>query len=447
MTPHKNARIAFASAVAILLVSAIAAYGTILRLDESAHWVVHTYQVESALGELDASVSRLARARSAYALTGNPDLVESFERGIPDVQQKIQEIRDLTADSPSQIDLCDRLADAIQHRISLSKDSIALKNSSPHDEAGQSRITTETLNLAFQSAEIVQRMRQREQSLLEVRTKESNRLYALTVIILAATFTLALILFFIHYRLLHTELRAREAAEKAALQGEDSLRHLTSRLLQMQDEERRKFSRELHDSLGQYLAGAKMNLDMLSRTNPKEELLTSAIELLDQSISETRTISHLLHPPLLDEVGFASAANWYVQGFSERSGVEVNVDIPKALSRLPRPLELGLFRVLQESLTNIHRHSKSSRAEVSLKYESDTIVLRVKDYGKGMALDSLRSFQTKGTNLGVGLTGMRERVRELSGNLDIQSGPSGTLIVITLPLNTSRSQSPNNADD
>jgi signal transduction histidine kinase len=190
-----------------------------------------------------------------------------------------------------------------------------------------------------------------------------------------------------------------------------------------------------------------MNLDMLSRTHPKEELLTSAIELLDQSISETRTISHLLHPPLLDEVGFASAASWYVQGFSERSGVEVNVDIPKGLSRLPRPMELGLFRVLQESLTNIHRHSKSSRAEVSLKYESDAIILRVKDYGKGMAMDSLRSFQTKGSNLGVGLTGMRERVRELSGDLDIQSGPSGTLVMVTLPLEAAPSEKPNNPGD
>ena len=204
-------------------------------------------------------------------------------------------------------------------------------------------------------------MRQEEQQLLKLRMAASNRLYTLTVVILAFSFALALILFFIHYRLLTSELKARALAESAAREGEESLRQLTSRLLQMQDEERRKFSRELHDSLGQYLAGVKMNLDMFSGAKPTDELLANAIQLLDQSIAETRTISHLLHPPLLDEVGFASAAKWYLQGFSERSGVEVKVEMPDDLGRLPRPLELGLFRVLQESLTNIHRHSKSAR--------------------------------------------------------------------------------------
>jgi signal transduction histidine kinase len=267
--------------------------------------------------------------------------------------------------------------------------------------------------------------------------RQSNRLFVLTVVILAASFALALILFFIHYLLLNDELKAREWAENAAREGEDSLRHLTSRLLQMQDEERRKFSRELHDSLGQYLAGVKMNLEMFARSDPKtrqEEVLTNAIQLLDQSISETRTISHLLHPPLLDEVGFVSAAKWYVQGFSERSGVAVDMDIQDGQGRLPRALELGLFRVLQESLTNIHRHSKSSKAEVKLSSFPNEVVLQVRDYGNGMPAESLRQFKNKGTNLGVGLTGMRERVRELSGRFDIQSGPQGTLIRVSFPL-------------
>ncbi|MGA9073374.1 MAG: sensor histidine kinase, partial [Candidatus Sulfotelmatobacter sp.] len=209
---------------------------------------------------------------------------------------------------------------------------------------------------------------------------------------------------------------------------------LTSRLLQMQDEERRKFSRELHDSLGQYLAGVKMNLDMFSGAKPTDELLANAIQLLDQSIAETRTISHLLHPPLLDEVGFASAAKWYLQGFSERSGVEVKVEMPDDLGRLPRPLELGLFRVLQESLTNIHRHSKSAKAEVTLKPLPGKVVLQVKDYGKGIPQELLKTFRTRGTGFGVGLTGMRERVRELGGQLEIQSNLSGTQISVTMPL-------------
>ncbi len=434
MSPRKNAQVAFASAVAVLLLSAIAAYVTIARLRESASWVVHSYQVETTLGEIDSSIARLARARNGYASTGNEALLAGFDAGVPEVHQKLQEVRKLTEDNARQQEMCTRLENLIDRRISLFRDSITLKRSAAHDDAGQSALAAQILSLAFENASITQQMRQQEQQLLQLRTGISNRLYKLTVIILFLSFALALVLLFIHYRLLTSELKARALAETVAREGEASLRQLTSRLLQMQDEERRKFSRELHDSLGQYLAGVKMSLDMFSQARPTDELLSNAILLLDQSIAETRTISHLLHPPLLDEVGFASAAKWYLQGFSERSGVEVKVEIPDNLGRLPRHLELGLFRVLQESLTNIHRHSKSSRAEITLKPYANKIVLQVKDYGKGIPQELLNTFRTKGTTFGVGLTGMRERVRELGGQLDIQSNPVGTQISVTLPL-------------
>ncbi|MFZ0288673.1 MAG: CHASE3 domain-containing protein [Candidatus Sulfotelmatobacter sp.] len=434
MSPRKNAQVAFASAVAVLFLSAIAAYVTIARLRESARWVVHSFEVETTLGEIDSSIAKLARARSGYAIMGNEALLEAFGAALPEVRQKLQQERKLTEDNPSQQELCTRLEDLTDQRISLFRKSIELKRSVPHDEAGQSAIAGEILTLAFENASIMQQMRQEEQQLLKLRMAASNRLYTLTVVILAFSFALALILFFIHYRLLTSELKARALAESAAREGEESLRQLTSRLLQMQDEERRKFSRELHDSLGQYLAGVKMNLDMFSGAKPTDELLANAIQLLDQSIAETRTISHLLHPPLLDEVGFASAAKWYLQGFSERSGVEVKVEMPDDLGRLPRPLELGLFRVLQESLTNIHRHSKSAKAEVTLKPLPGKVVLQVKDYGKGIPQELLKTFRTRGTGFGVGLTGMRERVRELGGQLEIQSNLSGTQISVTMPL-------------
>jgi signal transduction histidine kinase len=434
MSPRKNAQLAFASALVVLFVSAISAYFTIVRLRDSARWVVHTYQVETALGELDAAMSALARSRTAYARSGDESLAQTFQQGLPVVQQKMQQIQDLIADNPNQLQLCGRLREGIQHRIQLSQDSLALKKSSPQDDAGQSAISGETLSLSAQSAAIMQQMRQQEQALLRFRTNESNRLFVLTVAILEITFALALLLFFIHYRLLNAELNAREIAEKTAREGEESLRHLTARLLHMQDEERRKFSRELHDSLGQYLAGIKMNLDMFARGNPNPEFLAGARQLLDQSIAETRTISHLLHPPLLDEVGFASAAKWYVQGFSERSGIAVKLEIPDGIGRLPRPLELGLFRVLQEALTNIHRHSHSPKARVKLASSGDEVVLQVQDYGSGIPSESLQAFESNGTNLGIGLTGMRERVRELAGRLEIHSGSDGTLIAATFPL-------------
>jgi signal transduction histidine kinase len=176
-----------------------------------------------------------------------------------------------------------------------------------------------------------------------------------------------------------------------------------------------------------------MNLDMFSNSQPADRLLTEAIQLLDQSIAETRTISHLLHPPLLDEAGFSSAAKWYLEGFAQRSGIEVKMDLPDNVGRLPKSIELGLFRVLQESLTNIHRHSGSSRADVALKVFPDKVILEVRDYGKGIPRELLENFRTKGISFGVGLAGMRERVRELGGDFDIQAKTPGNSISVTLP--------------
>jgi two-component system, NarL family, sensor kinase len=204
-------------------------------------------------------------------------------------------------------------------------------------------------------------------------------------------------------------------------------------VLQLQDEERRKFSRELHDSLGQLLALAKMHTAVLRDKNPQDELLKEIDELLIQSVTETRTISHLLHPPLLDEVGLASAARWFVEGFAKRSGIELTTDIPDEPGRPPRPTELVLFRVLQESLTNIHRHSKSLRAEVSLHSSPLNVILQIRDYGKGMPREMLRNFLSAGTDVGVGLAGMRERVREQGGRFDIHSDKTGTTITVTMP--------------
>jgi signal transduction histidine kinase len=433
MSPRKNAQVAFVSAVAVLLLSAIAAYVTIGHLKTSQGWVVHTYQVQSALGEMDASVAQAARARNSYLATKDEAVLPSFDAAIPEIQRKLAEVRKLTLDNPRQQQFDANLEATTMRRIDLFRQMMALRKTNPADAAGQGEMATQDLALAYERASIMQQMREEEQRLLQLRTMASNRFFSLTVATLALTFALSLILFSIHYRLLTAELKARAEAEHVSRESEQSLRHLTSRLLQMQDEERRKFSRELHDSLGQYLAGVKMNLDMSARAHPEDSLLASAIQLLDDSIAETRTISHLLHPPLLDEVGFSSAAKWYLQGFSERSGVDVKMDVPENLGRLPRDVELALFRVLQESLTNIHRHSNSSKAEVALQSLPDKIILRVKDYGNGIPEELLTTFQTKGTTLGVGLSGMRERVRELSGHLDIQSNSSGTVISVTFP--------------
>jgi two-component system, NarL family, sensor kinase len=204
-------------------------------------------------------------------------------------------------------------------------------------------------------------------------------------------------------------------------------------LLELQDEERRRFSRELHDSLGQYLVGVKMNLTMLGNSIPANSLVAESMKLLDEAMTETRTISHLLHPPLLDETGFASAARWYVEGFATRSGIRTSLDVPEDLGRLPEPVELALFRVLQESLTNVHRHSKSPRADVSLRMFQSEVVLRIRDYGRGIPSDVLDRFRRNRAHGGVGLAGMRERIHELGGRLEMDSDSHGTQILVKIP--------------
>lgn len=211
-----------------------------------------------------------------------------------------------------------------------------------------------------------------------------------------------------------------------------ALRHLSSKLIHVQDEERRRIARELHDSIGQYLVALGMSLSQLERRNASTspEMLECR-QLLDRCTKETRTLSYLLHPPLLDEVGFASAATNYVEEFARRSKIETDIllDLPY---RLPADTEILLFRVLQESLTNIHRHSDSGRAKIRAGIEGETVYLEIRDYGRGIPQEVLESFRISGNGVGVGLAGIRERLREVDGELDISSSTDGTILRVSL---------------
>ena len=433
MSPRKKAQAAFASALLLLFLSGLATYFAITRLLESEKWVVHTHEVRVAIGDIDSALSRAGRARSGYVLEGNDDFLNQFEAAVLEIPPILRHLRELTRDNPRQQDLCSRLEDVTNRRIAMFRESIRLHKDTSPDVQGQADLSRQAVPISSEMTSIMQQMREEEQRLLDARTKTSDRLFIVTVVTLAVAFVMALELFTVNYRLLSAELAAREQAEQTVRESEESLRHLTGRLLQVQDAERRKFSRELHDSLGQYLAGAKMNLEIFAAQR-RDSSLPEAIQLLDQAMAETRTISHLLHPPLLDEAGLSSAAKWYVEGFAQRSGIEVKIDLPQDVGSLPKPVALGLFRVLQESLTNIHRHSGSTRAEVSLELLPDRVLLNIRDYGKGIAPEVLTAIRTKGMNSGVGLAGMRERMRDLGGQLSIQSCAPGIMISANIPL-------------
>jgi signal transduction histidine kinase len=222
---------------------------------------------------------------------------------------------------------------------------------------------------------------------------------------------------------------------------EESLRKLTRMLLRAQDEEQRRVARDLHDSINQYHAALKMNLLKLRRNNLEQakrgELLSQSIELLDHCIAETRTISYLLHPPLLDEMGFISATRWYAKGFAQRSGIKVNLNLPSDMDRLPAPVEIALFRVVQESLTNVHRHAHASTVRIEVERVQNEVVLKIKDDGRGIPAEILSQFQSAGAS-GVGLASMNERVRELQGLLQVESD-HGTMVRATVPVDIATS--------
>jgi len=230
---------------------------------------------------------------------------------------------------------------------------------------------------------------------------------------------------------------ANEELESVVHKRTATLRRLSATLMRVQDEEHRRFARNLHDSLGQYLTSVKMNLDTLSRsatTEQQAELLSAALESVERSIAETRTLSCLLHPPLLDEVGFVSAARWFTEEFAKRSGIEVRLNLPDGTDRLSELAEIALFRILQESLTNVHRHSGSSAVEISLTVAGNHAVLRVRDFGRGMPVELKEGFDVNGNHVGVGLSGMRERVADFGGSFAIESNSHGTTIIVALPL-------------
>jgi signal transduction histidine kinase len=242
----------------------------------------------------------------------------------------------------------------------------------------------------------------------------------------------------------HDELERKVQERTADLNlANENLGELSSRLQQMRDEERRQISRELHDSIGQLLAALSMNIAVVQRQadnldSAGARAVSENAAMVEQISREIRTISHLLHPPLLDAAGLASALRWYVDGFSERSQIKVDLQIPEPFRRLSDEMEIAIFRMIQECLTNIHRHSGGNSAAIRVREEDHRIVVEVQDGGKGIPREKQVELSSSG-RIGVGFRGMRERIRQLNGTLEIRSDNAGTAVTATLPLAESTS--------
>ena len=238
-----------------------------------------------------------------------------------------------------------------------------------------------------------------------------------------------------------TELTELVEVNEALKSNEESLRQLSARLLQLQDEERRHIARDLDDVTGQKLAFQCMALSGIqNRYSDKldaesQQALSDSLLLNKEVSAEIRTLSYLLHPPLLDELGLSSAARWYAAGFTKRTGIPVDIDVPQEIKRLSPDAEVAIFRVLQESLTNVHRYANTSRARLRISSTDEQIKLEIEDFGKGMEPLKSKSSRESFQPLGVGIRGMTERIRQLGGRLEIVSRPKrGTLVTATIPL-------------
>ena len=427
MTLSGKVNAALVAAIVFLLLSSCSAYLAFTRLHTSEEWVHHTRDVQSALARFAMTTARAGRLRAEYVDSGDPALLEQQADVVGQVRTTVNSIQRLITDNAQQQVNGRRLAELTERRIALMDEAIRLKRSGESTLLAQAAINRQIVSTAAETDSIVQAMNDAEEQLLTQRQQRVSTSSTIIEGILITSLFFALVLFLLHHQFLTDQVRARGRAESAQ-------RALSARLLTLQDAERRKFARELHDSVGQHLAAMKMAMSMLQAKHPLDRTVADCLKMLDDSIAETRTISHLLHPPLLDEAGLNSASRWFVEGFGKRSGISVHLDILDGDMRLPEATELVLFRVLQESLTNVHRHSGATRAEVSLHTSGNEAILRVTDYGHGMSPAVLQSLREDGSGGGVGLAGMTERIREIGGTLKVRSCAAGTEIVARVPV-------------
>jgi len=430
MSSSQKAKVALSLALVLLCLSGIAAGLVIFRLYGAQAQVRHAFEVEGAVGDLESTLTKAGRTRVAYVDSATPESRIGFSDAVNKVGPTLARIRQLTSDNPVQQALCDRLESILNRRVAPSPQSVELKQQNESPPPKELQLNSEVAKTAFDPALITRQIKQNEHILLERGSRLSNLLFTAILSVLAVSFTLSACMFWLHYYLLNREFHEHREAE-------NQMRQLSVQLMRVQDEEHRRFARELHDGVGQTLTAAKMMVALPQSGDLGSAQSEELAALLDEAISQTRTISYLFHPPLLDEIGFPSAARWLIDGYARRTGVAVIAHIPQPEDRLPLRLELTLYRVLQEALNNIHRHSKSAKAEVSVRIDPKCVTLRVKDYGEGIPSDTLAAFHGNGTQVGVGLLSMKERVREQNGEMKIRSHAMGTEIVVNIPYDSS----------
>ena len=376
-------------------------------------------------------MTTVGRSRVAFIDSPSPRSLEAFEDAVKEAPVALGKLRQLTADNPAQRAMCDRLQAITDQRVVISRQSVELIQQNRSTPEKQLQINSAVAKTAYDNAAITQQMRRNEDALLQQRNQLSKLLFDTTLGVLAISFLLAGLMFRVHYQPAESRTAGTPRRGESVAPVEPATHPRAGRGTQkVRPGIARRFGADpgRRENHGGYSSDRKWGRPASHGTRRACWTMRSR---------RPATISYLFHPPLLDESGFASAAKWLVDGYAQRMGMEVSANFPRPAERLPRSVEITLYRVLQEALNNIHRHSRSTRADVSLQTDDNWTTLRVKDYGRGIPNVTLEAFRTNGTQAGVGLTGMKERVKEQGGRLEIRSDGTGTEVIATIPTGVS----------
>jgi signal transduction histidine kinase len=418
----------------LVVVIAAAGYATIRGMATSRDWVAHTYEVKWELADLELNRAPLHEAASGAAPSSEARVRSRSPAEA--MRQSLARLKELTQDDAAQQKRLEQLEPVIeQHTRDI--EATAAKGIAAAERSGRPSATASEAHAAEDARinQIIGEMDTRETQLLGIRQAAWDREFQRNIAVLAFAVGACLLLLFANMHLLREDVRSSRIAAGHIRESADSYRALSARIIGLQDAERRRIGRELHDSVGQSLAAVQMNLEQLAAAERAGfgALLAESRELVQRTAQEVRTISQLLHPPLLDVVGFVAAAQNYVQQFARRSGIEVKANFAEDLRWPSKEAELVLFRVLQESLTNVHRHAQASTVDVRLAREAHELMLSIQDNGRGLPPGVIENFEA-GMASGVGLAGMRERLAEFGGKLHVESSHSGTIVRASIPV-------------
>jgi signal transduction histidine kinase len=423
----------------VLVVITIIALGAVAYFTErgivvSRDWVIHTYRVRSELDQLQLQIMRAEANETAYLFTPESQQNLLSRQQGQAARHTIETLSELTRDNPRQQDRLAKLAALLEQGLSLlerGRRATEIRSYlSPPERVRQEEIADREKQIGA----IVRDMRDEEEVLLQQRLQAWDYLFKRNALLLGLAFAVVAIMLAYNFRLLTTEVAHTKDRENRILANAESYKLMSARILELQDSERRRIARELHDSVGQFLAGLKINLSQMDTAKPSEvpKLISDTLKLTDFAIKEVRTISHLLHPPLLEELGFLSAARWYVDEYGKRSQIKVSLFIEEPIERLPKEVEIALFRVLQETLTNVYRHAAAHAVDVRIVCQNGKVHLTVSDDGKGIPEEILAKFRG-GAALGIGLAGMRERLAEFGGQFNVESSAAGSVVEAVIP--------------